>query len=304
MNIVFIGAVEFSEHCLKVLLAESEQVVGVIVPEDASQYSDYADLKPLALSQKIEIYATNLINEVNTLEWIKSKNPDVIMCFGWSQLLGNELLSLAPYGVIGAHPAMIPKNRGRHPLIWAKALGLKESGLTFFKMDSGADSGDIISQQAFKIEFTDTARELYNKIKLLANKQIPEILKVLQTPNYKLMPQNLENGNLWRKRSPVDGIIDWRMSSEAIINLIRALTSPYPGAITLFNGQQITVWSADIYNPTSQDLWQQLNHEPGKCVALVKQLDVLCPIVKTYNGFVCLQSFEPALDIAINQYLN
>ena len=30
-------------------------------------------------------------------------------------------------GVVGFHPALLPNNRGRHPLIWAKALGLDKS---------------------------------------------------------------------------------------------------------------------------------------------------------------------------------
>ena len=35
-------------------------------------------------------------------------------------------------GVLGFHPSELPKNRGRHPLIWALALGLKKSASTFF----------------------------------------------------------------------------------------------------------------------------------------------------------------------------
>lgn len=35
-------------------------------------------------------------------------------------------------GVLGYHPAKLPQNRGRHPLIWALALGLKKSASTFF----------------------------------------------------------------------------------------------------------------------------------------------------------------------------
>ncbi len=34
-------------------------------------------------------------------------------------------------GVIGCHDTMLPQNRGRHPIIWALALGLKETGQTF-----------------------------------------------------------------------------------------------------------------------------------------------------------------------------
>lgn len=46
----------------------------------------------------------------------------------------------------------------------ALALGLEETELTFFVMNAGADTGDIISQQKIKIEYTDYAKVLYDKI--------------------------------------------------------------------------------------------------------------------------------------------
>ena len=50
-------------------------------------------------------------------------------------------------GILGYHPSLLPFNRGRHPIIWALALGLKETGSTFFFMDENADTGDIVSQK-------------------------------------------------------------------------------------------------------------------------------------------------------------
>lgn len=47
--------------------------------------------------------------------------------------------------LIGFHPANLPQNRGRHPIIWALFLSLQETASTFFMMDEDTDSGDIIS---------------------------------------------------------------------------------------------------------------------------------------------------------------
>jgi methionyl-tRNA formyltransferase len=66
-------------------------------------------------------------------------------------------------GVAGYHPTKLPMNRGRHPLIWALALRLKNSVSTFFFMNEGADSGDILSQVDFKILYQDDAQSLYDK---------------------------------------------------------------------------------------------------------------------------------------------
>ena len=77
--------------------------------------------------------------------------PDIIFCFGWSSLIKSEVLNLTKLGVVGYHPAMLPNNRGRHPLIWAKILGLTQTGSTYFFMDEGADTGDILDQSSFEI---------------------------------------------------------------------------------------------------------------------------------------------------------
>ena len=63
-------------------------------------------------------------------------------------------------------PGLTPQNRGRHPIIWTLALGLCETGSTFFFMDEGADSGDILSQKKITILPEDNAGSLYQKLQI------------------------------------------------------------------------------------------------------------------------------------------
>jgi methionyl-tRNA formyltransferase len=83
-------------------------------------------------------------------------------CLGWSNLLKAEILKAAPLGVIGFHPAALPANRGRHPLIWALGLGLDETATTFFFMDKGADRGISFLSCAF-ISMQMTTQEHFTK---------------------------------------------------------------------------------------------------------------------------------------------
>ena len=135
-----------------------------------------------------------------SFNWIKSLNADIIFCFGWSNLLKKNILNLTPMGVLGFHPTKLPQNRGRHPLIWALALGLKKSASTFFFMDEGADSGDILSQKDFDISHNDDAKTLYDKVVEIALEQIAQFFPSLKKNNYKTIVQNNENNNppiLW-----------------------------------------------------------------------------------------------------------
>ena len=146
MRVLFIGAVEFSYRALKELIDMQVHLVGVCTLDQSTFNSDHVNLRPIADKKNIPVRYTPDINSESNLCWIQDLKPDVIFCFGWSRLIQKDLLDLPNLGVIGFHPAALPANRGRHPIIWALVLGLQETASTFFFMDEGADSGDIISQ--------------------------------------------------------------------------------------------------------------------------------------------------------------
>ena len=132
MKIVFIGAVKFSEHVLAKLIKMKADVVGVCTLKESVFNSDHTDLTELCRANKIPVNYCPDINSDKSINWIQSLNPDVIFCFGWSRLIKTELLNMTKLGVIGYHPTKLPRNRGRHPIIWSIILGLRETASTFF----------------------------------------------------------------------------------------------------------------------------------------------------------------------------
>ena len=94
-------------------------------------------------------------------QWLRAYEPEVVFCLGSSEILGNDVLDMAPGRVIGFHQAALPRHRGRHPLIWTLALGLPEASSTCSVMDSGTDSGDIVNQQSVPVVYWDFASDVY-----------------------------------------------------------------------------------------------------------------------------------------------
>ena len=276
MKILFIGTVEFSLKAIEKLINIDANIVGVCTKEKSSFNSDFADLTPLCRVNNIPIKYIDNINSIENIEWIKKLEPDIVFCFGWSSLIKKELLTLAPMGVIGYHPAALPQNRGRHPLIWALALGLSRSASTFFFMEEGADDGDILSQEYFSIDYHDDAKTLYKKVIDLSLNQIEIFVDQLKNGNYKRIKQDHSLSNNWRKRGKEDGKIDFRMCSDAIYNLIRALTKPYTGANVVYKGKNITIWKSEVVKI------ELLNIEPGKILE-VNDNHIL---VKTYDNAI------------------
>ena len=293
MKILFIGTVEFSKKALQKLIELNAQVVGVCTKESSEFNSDFADLRPLCEKNKIPYKFTDNVNSKDNCDWIKSFNPDIIFCFGWSNLLKKNILTLTPMGVLGFHPSKLPQNRGRHPLVWALALGLKKSASTFFFMDEGIDSGEILSQKDFDILSTDDAQILYDKFVNIALLQIEEFLPQLEKKTYQTIKQNDEVSNIWRKRAKIDGQIDFRMGSRAIYNLVRALTKPYVGAHINYKDKEIIVWKVEIIEN------EQHNIESGKVLDISE--DKI--LVKTYDGAIKIIHHEFKKIPNVGEYL-
>jgi len=293
MRIVFIGSVEFSLRALERLVSLGADIVGICTLKESKFNADYVDLTSVGVAHGIPCLYADDINSPEALTWIKTKAPDVIFCFGWSKLLKQELLTLTPLGVVGFHPAALPSNRGRHPIIWSLVLGLDKTASTFFFMDAGADSGDILSQREILISDQDDARNLYNKVTEMALSQIEEFLPALSTGSAQRVKQSPLQANSWRKRGKTDGVIDWRMSAQSIHNLVRGLSKPYVGAHFLANGKEIKVWKTMLCRPVENNI------EPGK----ILEYSTYGPVVKCGEGSICLIETDPTFDPMVGDYL-
>lgn len=294
MRVFFIGTVDFSMEMFKVLVQNpSVEIVGLATKSKSQFNADHKDLAPIAKSCRIPFKYVKDINAEHIVDWIYTLSPDIIFCLGWSSILKEKILKLAPKGVIGYHPAKLPQNRGRHPIIWALTLGLDKTASTFFKMDGGADSGDIISQEDVIIDFEDTAASLYKKLTETAKKQLLTFIPQLAEGKLCYMPQDHSNSNYWRKRGKEDGEIDFRMSSRSIYNLVRALTRPYVGAHISYDQKDYKVWKASIGPEVDNNI------EPGKIIA-VENNQIL---VKTADCTIYLLEHEINFTATVNEYL-
>jgi methionyl-tRNA formyltransferase len=281
MRIVFVGAVEFSHFCLTRVLEQGGNVVAVFNPprDSARGNSDWCDLEPLAQSFAIPLHRFGKIGNPDTVEQIRALQPDVIFAWGLSQLIPAELLRIPPIGCIGSHPALLPLNRGRHPLIWALVEGLSQSGLSFFYMDEGADSGDILWQRPFDISLQDDAASLYRKVKVLAGEAIAEFLPLLADGTARRAPQDHTKATYWRKRGEADGVVNWQAPSMQSYNLIRALTRPYVGAHTLVEGRRVILWRSKL---VPEMLAEAVTAGPGTVVRLHSD----SMLVRTGDGLI------------------
>lgn len=294
MKILFIGCVESSKNLLSTLLEQDYEVCGIITKEQSGFNADFYDLRVIGEEYGIPTLYVKNVNDEESIQFIRDLNPDVIYCFGWSQLLKQELLNIPKSGVYGFHPAALPANKGRHPIIWALALGLQETAVTFFEMSAAADAGKIVSQHKISIAYEDDARSLYDKIMDEAKKQVVEFSAVLRDEGSLKEIVSNDGGNVWRKRGRKDGVIDWRMSGRAIYNLVRALTKPYVGAEFEYEEKVIKVWKVEECEFEGTE-----NLECGKVLKVNSETDFY---VKVYDKVIHVVSCDP-IELKEGDYL-
>lgn len=293
MQIFFIGSVEFSKSALEHLLKMNANIVGVGTLENSAFNADHVDLSHVCKLHNIPYRYIPDLKDTETVSWLRETKPDYIFCCGFSKIIPSEILSIPTHGTIGFHPSLLPANRGRHPIIWALALGLEKTGSTFFLMDEGVDTGSIISQKAIDISSDDDACSLYQRVTECALHQLTEIMGKINLGTLTSDKQNHLNSSSWRKRRKIDGQIDWRMSASSIYNLVRALTKPYVGAHFVYKDQEFKVWKCEIVHAGIN-----CNLEPGKVIHVEKDI-----LIKSGDGAIRLLSIDPIPELKEGDYL-
>lgn len=248
------------------LLQPFEVVAIVTPPAGRNLYRSQTTLpvEVLAGKHNIPIIKSDKFSELGTA--IKKYQPQVVLIASYHKVIPAPILSLSKF--INIHHGDLPRWRGRANVNWAIILGKKFIGLTFHEAIPDLDAGNNYAQFKIPITNQDTVSTMYDKINhMVQTRTAPIIKKVLA--GFKGRPQRGQ-ATYCITRLPQDGLIDWTKKTLEIDRLVRALTHPYPGAFTYFNGRKFTVWKAIIpKNPR-----RYLGRIPGRIALIHKGLGV------------------------------
>lgn len=244
---VFIGSVLSSKVALETLIDNKIKVdlVCSLDEEVSRNVSDYYPIHEIAALNSIPIIKFKNINTEEVYNKIQEIRPNFIFVIGLSQIIPLNLLELASDYAIGFHPTPLPKYRGRAAIPWQIILGVEDSAATLFKLDKGMDSGDIIAQHAYRIEKTDYAIDVYNKVCQSLREMLNKSLPAIYSDSVNLIKQNHDEATYLLARRPEDGRIDWKNKASEIETLIRATSKPYPGAFTVYKDVKVIIWKAN-----------------------------------------------------------
>ena len=244
-RVVVFGYHDIGVACLEVLERRGAEVLLVVThADDPAETIWFASMADAASRRGIPVRTPTDPNAPATVEEIRRLEPEAIFSFYYRRLLGRALLDLPRFGAINLHGSLLPKYRGRAPINWALLRGETVTGVTLHHMDERADHGDIVAQRAVPIAVEDTALVLSRKLTAAARDLVSATYPLIVSGRAPRIPQDHAAATQYGRRRPADGLIDWRSSAWQIYNLVRAVTRPFPGAFTFYEGRRVTVWEA------------------------------------------------------------
>lgn len=213
----------------------------------ARHIADYQDLSPVAARHGVEVVrpATYAMNDEQTRELVEGLGIDLLISAGWQRLFPEWFLDSLSIGAFGMHGSAehLPRGRGRSPMNWSLIEGRDRFYTSLFKYDVGVDSGAVVATQRFDVTGRDAIQSLRHKNTVSQIKLLLDNLPGLLAGTARLSPQPTDvEPTYYPKRTPEDGIIDWRESVVRVDRLVRAVSRPYPGAFTSLGGKRINIW--------------------------------------------------------------
>ena len=248
MRFAFVTCVQIGLSCIEEIynLGFDLKLIITLKEDKGVKKSGRIFIDDFCKNNNIELLKVESINENICSEKVRSLNIDWLFIIGWSQIAKSVIIDSPNNGVIGAHPTLLPKGRGRASIPWAILKSLEYTGVTFFKIDEGVDTGKIIAQEIIRIDEKENATSLYNKVVAAHVNLIGKLLPNLIKSNIKYQFQDESKASYWPSRRPEDGEINLKGSVLEAEKLIRATTKPYPGAYFFRNHKKIIIWKAKL----------------------------------------------------------
>lgn len=295
LKVVFMGTPKFSVPILQVLI-DNCNVVGVVTQPDKEvgrhKEIEFSDVKKLALQYNIPVVQPVKIRK--EFDCVLNMNPDIIVTCAYGQIIPKEILDYPKYKCINVHASLLPKYRGGAPIHHAIMNGDEETGITIMYMAEGMDDGDIIKEEALKIERDDNIETLEKKLSELgASLLIRTLPSILDNTNERIK-QDEEKVTFAKIIKKEDEVLDFNDIGENVFNKIRAL-SPTPGAYSILDGKRMKILKCDVVK-CSKEI------EPGTIIEVEKDSF----IVKTNVDAIKVLEIQPEgkKKMTVKEYLN
>ena len=255
MRIVFMGTPDIAATCLKQILADGFDVVGVYTqpdkPKNRGMKLAFSPVKEVALANDLPVFQPENFREDTTVEQLRALQPDVIAVVAYGRILPQRVLDIPPKGCINIHASLLPKYRGSAPYQWAVLNGEQQTGVTAMYLCAEMDAGDMIDTAVTEIGPDETAGELLDRLALLGAPLLSKTLQSIETGTAQATAQDSTLATYAPMLDKSMGFVDWRRSARQIHDHIRGM-NPWPVATTEIGGKRFKLYTSKVIEENSQ----------------------------------------------------
>ena len=244
LRVVFAGTPHNAAVTLETLVRRGVNVVGVLTRKDApvGRSRELAP-SPVALKAKelgIQVFKSNSIDDL-CLAWLETLRVDIGAVVAYGVIFKQPALDAPRLGWLNLHYSLLPELPGPAPVQHAILQGRKLTGVTVFRLDTGIDTGPIVSSAELKINDTDTAGELLEKLTNLGSDLFAGVLLDDEAKLSLARPQGSDYETSTASKPTRElAKLNFSADSTTVLNKIRAM-NPEPMAWFQLNETSIRV---------------------------------------------------------------
>ena len=264
MRVVFMGTPDIAATCLKKILADGFDVVGVYTQPDRPKGRGMklvaSPVKEVAVAAGIPVFQPENFREEETVEQLRALQPDICAVVAYGRILPQKVLDVPKYGCINIHASLLPKYRGSAPYQWAVLDGLTETGVTAMYLTREMDAGDIIDVSKTPIGENETAGELLDHLAVLGAELLSKTLTRFESGKVPATPQDAAGVSYAPMLDKSMCPIDWTKTAQQVHNHVRGL-HPWPVATMELQGKTFKVHATRVVEGSGK---------PGEILSLTK----------------------------------
>lgn len=273
MRVVFMGTPDIAATCLKKIIADGFEVVGVYTqpdrPKNRGMKLAFSPVKEVALANDLPVFQPENFREEETVAQLRALQPDVVAVVAYGRILPQTVLDIPPKGYINIHASVLPCYRGSAPYQWAVLDGLKETGVTAMYLCREMDAGDIIDVSKTPIDPDETAGELLNRLAVLGADLLSKTLTAIHNGTATAVAQDCTKVTYAPMLDKTMCPIDWTKTARQVHNHVRGM-NPWPVATAEIQGKRFKVYTTAVIEC-------EKDAQPGTILALTKTgLQVAC----------------------------